>query len=97
MTAGHQQSPSDDGVPLATIGRDGNRELRIRWKTFKNFDYLDVREWSRRDASSPFWPTKGKGVTIKKHELPAVLEAVAAAARLAHVDQGDGREQRGVR
>ena len=73
--------PADDGEKLATISRGADRELRIRWRSFEGHPYLDLREWTKSEDGVA-WPTK-KGITIKPRELPAVLEAVTEAARLA--------------
>jgi hypothetical protein len=73
---------TDDGVKLATINRGPNRELRVRWKAFKGFQYLDVREWSVNVANSQWFPTKGKGVTVKARELNDFAAAVTRALAL---------------
>lgn len=74
--------PSDDGEKLATIARGPGKELRLRWREFKGHHFLDIREWSRRDEASDWWPTKGKGITIKARELADVIQALAAAKAL---------------
>lgn len=75
-------SPVDDGVKLATIARAPNRELRMRWREFKGHQFLDIREWTRSEASGEWWPMKGKGITIKARELTDVIGACEAARRL---------------
>jgi hypothetical protein len=74
---------ADEGVKLATINRGPNCELRLRWKTFKGFPFLDIREWSVNSSNSQWFPTKGKGVTIKPRELTEVLAALQVASGLA--------------
>lgn len=75
-------SPADDGEKLATISRGAHCELRLRWREYKGHHFLDIREWTRSEDGAAWWPVKGKGITIKRHELPAVIEACTAAARL---------------
>jgi transcriptional coactivator p15 (PC4) len=73
---------ADDGVKLATINRGPNCELRIRWKTFKGFPYLDVREWTVNKDNAQWFPTKGKGITVKPRELSDVIAALTNALAL---------------
>ncbi len=75
--------PADDGVKLATISRGPHRELRVRWRTYEGHPFLDVREWSLNEHTGAWWPTKGKGVTVKARELAQVADAIAAARTLA--------------
>lgn len=77
-----QPAPTDDGEKLATLDRGPDKELRVRWRQFNGHVFLDIREWSRREAGADWWPTKGKGVTLKARELPDVIEALEAARRL---------------
>jgi len=70
---------TDDGVKLATINRGPNRELRIRWRQFKGHQFLDIREWSVNIDNSQWFPTKGKGVTVKARELNDFAAAVKRA------------------
>jgi hypothetical protein len=74
-------TPVDAGVALATFTRAEGRELRVRWKSFRDHYFLDLREWNR-GADGSWWPS-AKGVTVRPRELGALLEAVSAAARLA--------------
>jgi hypothetical protein len=76
---------ADDGLKVATLNRGPNRELRIRWKTFKGHPYLDIREWSVNTTNAQWFPEKGRGITIKPRELGAVEEALGQAVRLAQV------------
>jgi len=78
----NQQTPIDDGKPLATLNRGGDRQLRIRWREFKGYHFLDLREWARRDEQSPYWPVKGRGITVKAHELADVAKALGEALEL---------------
>lgn len=71
--------PLDDGEKLATLSRGPGLELRIRAKAFKGHRYIDVREWSQKAPDQDWWPVKGRGVTIKRRELEAVIAALAAA------------------
>src|SRR5687767_9654187 len=73
---------SDDGLKLLTLSRGPNRELRVRWKTFKGHSYLDLREWSVNSYNGQWFPAKGKGITIKLRELEDVGAAIQAALKL---------------
>ena len=72
----------DSGVKIATLNRGPNRELRIRWKTFKGFPFLDIREWSINNDNSQWFPAKGKGITVKPKELEALADAATKALKL---------------
>jgi len=73
---------TDDGVKVATLDRGPSRELRIRWREFKGHHFLDIREWSVSQHNAQWWPTKGKGISVKARELAVVLTAVQQALEL---------------
>ncbi|HMJ85075.1 MAG TPA: PC4/YdbC family ssDNA-binding protein [Vicinamibacterales bacterium] len=73
--------PADDGVKLATLSRGADRELRIRWRSFKGHYFVDVREWAASAQTGEWWPVKGKGVTIKARELREAITALQDAQR----------------
>ena len=75
------ETPTDDGVPLATLGRGPDKQLRIRWREFKGHHFLDIREWAASRQTGEWWPVKGKGITIKPRELVEVIQALEAVAR----------------
>lgn len=77
----------DEGIKLATVNRGPNRELRIRWKTFKGHAFLDLREWSVNPENAQWWPVKGRGISIKPRELAAMADALRAAQREAGVEK----------
>ena len=77
-------APTDDGVKLATITRGGDRELRIRFRDFKGHAFIDVREWAASPQTGEWWPVKGKGATIKPHELEAVIAGLQTARKTDH-------------
>jgi hypothetical protein len=75
-------APADDGVKLATLDRGPGKELRLRWREFKGHHFLDIREWSKSEQGTEFWPVKGRGISIKSRELAEVIKALEAARGL---------------
>jgi Transcriptional Coactivator p15 (PC4) len=73
---------TDDGLKLASINRGPNRELRVRWREFKGHQFLDIREWSVNIGNAQWFPTKGKGVTVKARELNDFATAIKRALAL---------------
>jgi len=64
------------------IERGPGRELRIRGRTYKGHRFLDIREWSKNETTAEWWPTKGRGISIKPRELADLAKAVDAARAL---------------
>jgi Transcriptional Coactivator p15 (PC4) len=54
----------------------------VSWDTFKGFPFLSIREWYRETTDSKWLPGK-KGISIRRRELAAVLEALTKALDLA--------------
>jgi len=80
-TTTNQQAPADDGVPLATLGRGPDKQLRIRLKEYQGHRYIDVREWALSKDGAFWFPTK-KGGSIRTRELEHVIEALEKAREL---------------
>ena len=78
----HSGPPTDEGERLATIGRGAGKELRLRFRRYNGVPFIDVRQWECNPESGAWWPTKGKGVTIKPRELAEVIKALGAAREL---------------
>jgi len=77
-------TPGDQGERgerLATLPRNEGEELRVSWDTFKGFNFLSLRVWSR--GSDGAWRPTKTGVTIKRRELATVADAMARAVTLA--------------
>lgn len=70
---------TDDGTRLATIPRGPNRELRIGLKEYKGHQFLRLQEWSVNPHNAQWWPEKGKGCSIKRREVEAVIAALVKA------------------
>ncbi len=77
--------PEDHGERLATVPRGEGVELRVAWCLYEGKPYVSVRQWERSGDGS-YWPTKGKGITVKVRELGAVVEALVTA-----MDKADER------
>lgn len=84
---GERTSPKDEGEAKSETLRElrrlprGDREvLRLSLDRFKGFEYVSVRVWYQPEPGAPWLPTR-KGVTIKLHELPDVIQALASEAR----------------
>jgi len=71
-------APTEQGERLATAARGDSEELRITLGYYNERPYLSLRIWSR-DASGQWWPTKDKGIAIRRHEMATLAEGVAAA------------------
>ena len=82
--APNRVAPVEQGERLATAPRGDREELRFTWAEYKGRSFLSIRLWSR-DTSGQWWPTKGKGIAIRRHEMAALAEATAAALDLADV------------
>ena len=68
-----------DGRLAATLPRGRDEQLRLVEKDYNGTPYFDLRIWYRRDANSPWLPTK-KGVPIRRWMLPVLAEALLATA-----------------
>lgn len=55
--------PEDVGLKLGTLKWTPHNELRVRWKTYKGSEYLDIRLWNDDNKFRDFWPTK-KGLSV---------------------------------
>jgi hypothetical protein len=59
----------DDRIQIATTSRGANRELRIRWREFKEHHFLELCEWSVNPDNSQWWPEgKGSGLRFENCE-----------------------------
>ena len=71
-------APIEQGERLATVSRGDSEELRFSWSEYNGRPFLNIRLWNR-DVSGQWWPTKDKGIAIRRHELADLAEAVAGA------------------
>lgn len=72
------RNAADTDRVLATLPRkDGAEELRIAVRSYQGRRYADARLYYCAEDGE-FRPTS-KGITIRKHELPAVLSALESA------------------
>ncbi len=87
VTGGAQPQAADDdrgpSLRLATLPRgDGRAELRISWDEFKGHKFVNLRQWNRADDGS--WrPDTKRGLSIKRRERAAVVDALTKAVALA--------------
>lgn len=77
-TAPTRTAPVEQGERLTTASRGDSEELRMTWTEYKGRPFLSIRLWSR-DTSGQWWPTKDKGIAIRRHELANLADAVVAA------------------
>jgi hypothetical protein len=69
---------ADDGERLATIDRGSHTELHIGPKEFKGHRFIRLQEWAVNPHNAQWWPSKGKGCSIKLRELEQVVAALVA-------------------
>ena len=74
----HRAAPVEQGERLATAPRGDSEELRLTWAEYNGRPFLSLRVWTR-DTSGQWWPTKDKGLAIRRNELADLAEGVAAA------------------
>ena len=78
VSSSGRTAPIEQGERLATASRGDSEELRFSWSEYNGRPFLNIRLWNR-DVSGQWWPTKDKGIAIRRHELPDLAEAVAGA------------------
>src|SRR5262249_40284131 len=81
------QSPGpleDEGRRLATLPRGDNVELRVTLSEFRGRPFIALRIWER-GGDGQLWPMKGRGCSIRLHELGEVIGALRSAEDLAGV------------
>ena len=59
--------------------RHAGEDLRVTIATFNGFDFTSLRVWAKAPDGRPL-PVKGKGLSLKVHELCEVAEALLRAA-----------------
>ena len=84
--------PQDDGEPLGTFRRGDREELRVVLKEFKGHPYISLRLWER-DQGGAWWPTKGKGLSIRISEAQGVAEALASVGGSNPAERGAERRE----
>ena len=77
-TSNVRPAPLEQGERLATATRGETEAVRVTWMEYKGRPFLNLRLWSR-DASGQWWPTKDKGIAIRRHELADLADAVVTA------------------
>jgi hypothetical protein len=75
-----KMNENPDGLQLAALERNGGK-VRIVWQEYEGEPVLHLRFWAESEGGR-LVPTKS-GVTFQIFEVPAVAEALAAAARSA--------------
>jgi hypothetical protein len=68
-------APIDTSRRLATFSRGNGAELRVSLAWYENRPYVSQRVWTRGDDGQ-FWPSKGKGATIRVHEIATMIAAL---------------------
>jgi hypothetical protein len=75
-----KMNESPDGLQMAAFERSGGK-VRILWQEYEGQPVLHLRFWALSDAGR-LVPTRS-GVALQIPEIPAVAEALAAAAESA--------------
>lgn len=79
-------APVEQGQRLAAIPRNrGDEELRIDLSEFNGRPYVSLRVWGK-DQQGQWWPVKGKGLSVRLHEIEETIFALERAR--ATVEQG---------
>ena len=73
--------PPDEGDVLLDLHRSSSEVLRVSWVQYSGSHYLSARIWSRHPDGT-LLPSK-RGVSVRRHELVQVRDALDAAIRLA--------------
>lgn len=73
--------PPDEGDVLLDLHRSNSEVLRVSWVQYSGSHYLSARIWSRHPDGT-LLPSK-RGVSVRRHELVQVRDALNAAIRLA--------------
>lgn len=80
-----EPEPRDEGgINLVSLVR-GDDLLRATWTTYEGHPFLSLRLWTPAKTGEGYWPTR-RGVTIRRHELRDIRDALDRAIQLA---QGD--------
>jgi hypothetical protein len=85
---GGRKAPEERGERLATIARSDSEELRVTWDSYEGRPYLSLRFWTR-GTDGQWWPDKAKGLTVRRHELPAFAEGLEKALERAAAIRAD--------
>lgn len=81
------EPPEEIGTNLVSIVR-GDDILRATWTTYEGHPYLSLRIWTPARDGPGYWPTR-RGVSIRRHELADIRDALEAAIQLAERFEGD--------
>jgi hypothetical protein len=73
--------PPDEGEVLLDLHRSKSETLRLSWVQWGDSRFLSIRLWSRHPDGT-LLPSK-RGVSVRRHELVQVRDALDAAIRLA--------------
>jgi hypothetical protein len=81
----------DEGTILYRARRYDGTELRVSLHTFNGRPFARVGLWQPpRGGSGPWWPVKGRSVTVRLREALGVSEALASYGR-----EGEGSADTG--
>lgn len=67
--------PAENGKRLLTLSRGDGAELRINLAEFQGRPFISIRLWEK-NPSGEWWPTKGRGGSIRMGEIQSVIEAL---------------------
>lgn len=76
----------DEGFQVATLQRSETEQVRVRIVTFNGgAPFMRLQVWTK-GSDGGWWPSKGKGLTVRLRELPdlaeGIIKAMAEADRL---------------
>ena len=66
---------------LAAIERKSTRQVRVALQRYHTQLLLDIREWSRGTPNDDQWYPERKGISLRRSDIPTVIEALQRAER----------------
>lgn len=79
--------PREDGKRIGVIKRSADEQIRVSWCECEGRSYLSFRLWTRNELEQ-WWPDK-RGMSVRIHELPSLIDILATALDLAEKEQQD--------
>ena len=81
----------DEGTVLHRARRGDGTELRVSLHSYNGHPFLRVGLWQPpRAGEGPWWPVKGRSVTVRMREALGVSGALARAVGAAEGDDAGG-------
>jgi hypothetical protein len=69
----------DEGFQVATLMRSETEQVRVRIVTFNGgAPFMRLQVWTK-GSDGGWWPSKGKGMTVRLRELPDLAEGLVRA------------------